>query len=215
VPEVASGGWKFEQLWVNGRRAVRAREPDKFYYYMTKKIAHGIDPLTGEPADLQSRAFGAKAADIGPLKSMSKEQLGDVHLVAYHSWATGLHRIAAIDADSNVVVTTGPGRWPFFRWGASQRYHLEGYRAALDEPGEWCLERDGTLFYKPRPGEDMRTAEVVAPVAEAFVRINGDATQGMPVEHLTFRGLAFRFGQYILPPEGHCLVAKRLKTREI
>lgn len=204
VPEAASGKWNFGQLWVNGRRAIRAREPDKFYYYMTKKIARGIDPLTGKPADLQSRAFGVRAADIGPLKTLSKEQLADVHLVAYHSWATGLHRIAAVDPETNVVVTTGPGRWPFFRWGTSQRYHIEGYRAALDEPGEWCLDRDGTLFYKPRPDEDMAAAEVVAPVAEAFLRISGDATLGMPVEHLTFRGLAFRYGQYILPPEGHC-----------
>ncbi|NCQ30067.1 MAG: hypothetical protein GW802_22030, partial [Armatimonadetes bacterium] len=27
VPEVAAGKWYFEQLWVNGRRAVRARTP--------------------------------------------------------------------------------------------------------------------------------------------------------------------------------------------
>jgi parallel beta helix pectate lyase-like protein/glycosyl hydrolase family 141 len=204
VPDVASGKWSFEQLWVNGRRAVRAREPDKFYYYMTKKITHAIDPLTGKPANLQSRAFGAKSADIAPLLELPKEQLNDVHVVAYHSWATGVHRIAAVDPKTRMVVTTGPGRWPFFRWGASQRYHLEGYRAALDEPGEWCLGRDGTLYYKPRPGEDMTTAKVVAPVAEAFLRLNGDATLGMPVEHITFRGLAFRYGQYILPPDGHC-----------
>ena len=204
VPDVASGEWNFEQLWVNGRRAIRAREPDKLYYYMKKKITHAIDPLTGKPANMQSRAFGAKGEDIAPLLEIPKEKLADVHVVAYHSWATGVHRIAAIDPKTRMVFTTGPGRWPFFRWGASQRYHLEGYRAALDQPGEWCLDRDGTLFYKPRPGEDMATAEVVAPVAEAFIRINGDPTLGMPVEHIAFRGLAFQYGQYILPPEGHC-----------
>ena len=50
----------------------------------------------------------------------------------------------------------------------------------------------------------MTTAQVVAPVAEAFLRINGDPTLGMPVEHIAFRGLAFRYAQYILPPGGHC-----------
>ncbi len=34
IPEVASGEWYFQQLWVNGRRAVRARTPNKFYHYM-------------------------------------------------------------------------------------------------------------------------------------------------------------------------------------
>ncbi len=204
VADVAAGKWYFEQLWVNGRRAVRAREPDKFYYYMRKKITHGVDPLTGKPANLQSRAFGARTEDIRPLFDIAKERLADVTTVAYHSWATGLHRLAAVDPKTNVLVTTGPGRWPFFRWGASQRYHIENFKAALDEPGEWFLDRSGTLFYKPRPGEEMATAEVVAPVAEAFLRLDGDPAAEKYVENLTFRGLAFRHAQYILPPEGHC-----------
>lgn len=33
IPEVAAGKWYFEQLYVNGRRAVRARAPNEFYYY--------------------------------------------------------------------------------------------------------------------------------------------------------------------------------------
>lgn len=204
IPEVASGQWYFEQLWVNGRRAVRARSPNKFYYYMRRKVSDGLDPLTGQPANLESRAFGARGGDIEPLTRLLEQQLGDVTLVAYHSWATGLHHIAAVDPQSHTVVTTGPGRWPFFRWGASQRYHLENYREALDEPGEWYLDRDGTLSYLPLPGEDLSSAEVVAPVAEAFVRIEGDPAEGEHVEHLTFRGLAWRYGQYLLPEEGHC-----------
>jgi len=204
VPDVAAGKWCFEQLWVNGRRAVRAREPDKFYYYMRRKVTYGVDPLTGNAANLQSRAFGARAADVRPLLDVSKKQLRDVALIAYHSWATGLHRVASVDPQTSVVVTTGPGRWPFFRWGRSQRYHIENFRAALDEPGEWYLDREGTLYYKPRPGEDITTADVIAPVAEAFIRLRGESTPGRYVEHLTFRGLSFRFGQYVLPPEGHC-----------
>jgi hypothetical protein len=204
IPEVAAGTWYFEQLWVNGRRATRAREPDQFYYYMQRKVAHGVDPLTGQPANLESRAFGARSEDIQPLFGLSAEQLQDVALIAYHSWATGVHRIAAVDPGTQVVVTTGPGRWPFFQWGASQRYHIENLRAALDEPGEWHLDRDGTLSYLPLPGEDMTVAEVVAPVAGAFLRLEGDPTANELIEHLTFRGLSFRYGQYILPPEGHC-----------
>lgn len=203
IPDVAEGKWYFEQLWVNGRRAVRAREPDKFYHYMARKVTYGVDPLSGKPADLQSRAFGARPADIQPLLEIPSEQLSDVGLVAYHSWATGLHRLASVDPKTNIVVTTGPGRWPFFRWGASQRYHLENFPAALDEPGEWYLDRSGTLAYKPRPGEVMSEAEVVAPVADAFLRFQGDPALGMYVEHVTFRGLAFRYGQYTLPPQGH------------
>ena len=61
VREVKTGRWYFEQLWVNGERAVRARTPNEFYYYMVRKVGQGIDPLTGQPADLSSRAIVGRA----------------------------------------------------------------------------------------------------------------------------------------------------------
>ncbi len=93
--------------------------------------------------------------------------------------------------------------WPFMQWGARQRYHVENFRAALDEPGEWFLDRDGTLLYKPLPGEDPAKAEVIAPRVESFVQIAGDPAGGKLVEHVTLRGLAFRHSAYVLPPQGH------------
>ena len=47
--------------------------------------------------------------------------------------------------------------------------------SALDQPGEWFLDREGTLYYMPREGEDMATAEVIAPVsAESFITFAGE-----------------------------------------
>ena len=203
IPEVKAGKWHFEQLFVNGRRAVRARSPNKFYFYTRRKVAHGIDPLTGKPADLSARAFIARAADVQPLLDVPKERLRDVTLVAYHSWAVSVLRLAQVDGKTNRVVTTGPCRWGFMRWRPVQRYHLENFRAALDAPGEWFLDRDGTLFYKPLPGEDVAKAEVFAPVVSPFVTLAGEPSVGLYVEHVSFKGLAFRHGQYVVPPEGH------------
>ena len=204
VPEVAAGKWYFEQLWVNGRRATRAREPNRFYHYMAGKVGAGIDPLTGKRADLSKRAFVARRQDIEPLLGVPKERLRDAQFVAYHAWAASVHRIAAVDAKTNTVCATGPAPWAFFTWsGKTPRYHLENYRAALDAPGEWFLDRDGTLLYKPLDGEDMTRAEVVAPVTEAFVRMAGEQGAGLYVEHVTLRGLAFRHSRYVVPPEGY------------
>jgi len=203
VPEVKAGTWRFEQLFVNGRRAVRARSPNKFYFYMCRKVAHGIDPATGKPASLGRRAFGARAQDVKPLLEIPKDRLSDVTMVAYHSWAVSLHRIASVDPKTHTVITTGPAVWPFCRWGPNQRYHLENYRQALDAPGEWFCSRDGTLSYKPLPGEDMAKAHVVAPVGGQFMHLAGEPELGLYVEHVTFKGLAFRHGAYVLPPGGH------------
>ncbi|HUT32403.1 MAG TPA: right-handed parallel beta-helix repeat-containing protein [Planctomycetota bacterium] len=203
VPEVKEGKWYFEQLWVNGRRATRARSPNTFYYYMLRSLPHGIDPLTGKEADLSQRAFIARPDDLKPLLAVPKERLSDVTLVAYHSWESSRHRLAAVDEQTGAVVTTGNAPWKFLNWGASQRYHVENFREALDQPGEWFLDRDGTLLYKPLPGEDPATVEVIAPVTETFVKFAGEPTLGLYVEHVTLRGLTFRHSQYILPPQGH------------
>ena len=203
VPEVAAGRWYFEQLFVNGRRAVRARTPNKFYFYARGKVERGIDPATGQPANLANRAFRARQEDIAPLLEMPKEQLNDVVLEAYHSWEASRHRLAAVDGKTGAVITTGPAPWTMGYWATSMRYHLENFRAALDQPGEWYLDRDGTLFYKPLPGEEMARAQVVAPIAKEFVRFAGEPDLGMFVEHITLKGLAFHYGEYTLPPQGH------------
>ena len=198
LPEVTAGEWYFEQLFVNGRRAVRARSPNKFYHYVLRKAGYGIDPISGKPADLSCTAFTARPGDIKPWPDLS-----DVTLVLYHSWEVARLRLASVDPDTNMVTTTGPTKWGFNWWGPNQRYHIENVRDALDMPGEWFLDRGGTLRYMPREGEDPATVSVVAPAIEQFVRFVGEPELALPVEHITLRGLSFQHAQYVLPPEGH------------
>ncbi|MCX6909500.1 MAG: right-handed parallel beta-helix repeat-containing protein [Verrucomicrobia bacterium] len=202
VPEVKAGQWYFEQLWVNGQRATRARSPNKFYSYMLKKAALATDPATGKPADMSSRAFVARPDDIKLLLGKSAAELRDATVVVYHAWETSRHRIASVDPKTDTVVCTGGAPWPFLRWESSQRYHIENVKEALDAPGEWFLDRDGTLSYIPLPGQNMAHAEVVAPRLETFVSFAGDPVNGKLVEHITLKGLAFRHGQFILPDKG-------------
>jgi ankyrin repeat protein len=192
IPVVATGEWYFEQLFVNGRRAVRARIPNKFYYYMLQ-----------EAQQQRNQAFIARREDIECIGELPSEELNDITLVAYHSFVASRHRIASIDPRNNLVTLTGPSIYRFFRWGPNQRYHLENLEQALDEPGEWFLARTGTLYYKPLPGENMTKAHVVAPVAEQFVIFKGEPKSKKFVEHIRLKGLVFQHGQYILPPQGH------------
>jgi Right handed beta helix region len=203
VPEVREGRWYPEQLFVNGQRATRARSPNRFYYYIARAgKPYDIDPATGQPADLQRRAFVARPEDVKPLLGLSAEELNDVNVVVYYAWESARLRPASVEAETSRVVTTGPGAWRF-GWLGRERYLLENLRAALDEPGEWFLSRDGKLSCLPRPGEEMQRAVVVAPVVDEFVRFVGEPAAGLFVEHVALRGLAFEHAGYRLPPEGH------------
>jgi len=206
ISEVAEGKWYFEQLYVNGRRVVRCREPNEFYYYTERTVDYAHDPETGKPEPMKNRAFHATAKDIEPLKNLSKDELKDVQFTVYHSWETSAHRSSGIDFDKNLVVFTGPARWDLMRWEPRQRYHIENYKAALNAPGEWFLDRNGTLSYIPLPGEDVTKLEFVAPIADAFLRFEGELDKDKAdqrISHISFDGLKFRHVGYRLDPKGH------------
>jgi len=203
IPEVASGKWYFEQLYVNGRRAVRARTPNEFYLYVRGKVEAAVDPATGKVAGMANRALVAAPKDFAVLATVPKERWADATIVLYHSWETSRHRVASLDPKTRTVILTGGAPWPMLMWAPGQRYHIENVATALDAPGEFLLDRDGTLSYIPLPGEDMAKAEVIAPVATGLVRLAGDPAKGRWVEHLAFKGLAFRHDQFVLPPQGH------------
>lgn len=202
IPEVARGDWYFEQLWVNGKRATRARQPNEFYHYVTATVTSGKD-LAGNPADLSHSTFQGRPEDLAPLADLSQHKLNDVNIILYFSWESARMRVGSFDPATNTVQLTGKTPWALNYWGPGLRYQIENLRAALDEPGEWFLDRSGTIYYLPRPGEDMTTAEVVAPVASEFIRLAGQPNTGQLVENVHFEGLAFRYSQYLLPPGGH------------
>jgi hypothetical protein len=197
VDAAAEGRWSFEQLWVDGVRAPRARTPNAFFSYAQGRVETGTDPLTGRTADLAARAFRYRPGD-----ARAWEHPEDVIVVAYHAWEASRHRVAGVDEARRILVLRNDAPWPFFRWDGVQRYHVENVPEALDAPGEWLLGRDGTLTYLPRPGEDPRTSVVVAPASEGLLSLEGDPAAGRFVEHLRFEGLSFRFAHYATPPEG-------------
>lgn len=118
LPDVKSGKWYFEQLFVNGRRATRARSPNKFYHYIEGHANYETDPNTGEPIRSDRRAFVARLGDVNPLADLSHDLLNDVTAVVYHSWAIGRHRVAAFDAITRTVFFTSESRWPLLHWGS-------------------------------------------------------------------------------------------------
>ncbi len=191
----------YEALWVNGRRAIRARTPNDDYFY---PIAVPSKPLPGlkAPASLSNSMLQVAPGDAAVLKDISPAELTDVNAVVLHSWNETRHRVAGADVASGTLQFTG-GTRAFFSLEPFHRMYFENFRGALDAPGEWFLAKDGTLFYLPREGEKPETAIGELPVAPQWIVIKGDpAKDETLVRDLTFRGLSFRGQSWTLPPDG-------------
>ncbi|MEJ2702190.1 MAG: right-handed parallel beta-helix repeat-containing protein [Sedimentisphaerales bacterium] len=199
LPEVAAGKWYFEQLFVNGRRAIRARTPNEFYHYMLKTVEV---PVEGE-RNMFRRTTYVRPDAIEPLKELSSTELKDVTLVAYHKWCITRRFVTAIDTDHNAIITVGEKLKSYSGWPSNTRFQLENFKTALDTPGEWFLARNGILSYIPLPGENPATAKVAAPVIEMLVIFQGEPEEGKFVEHVELKGLTFEHNQSLLARTGY------------
>ena len=195
IPEAKAGTWYFRQLFVNGRRATRARTPNKGYLRVTGLV----DPKPGAKWNEGVDRFRFKPSDIKPWGD-----LHNVEVVVFHSWNTSRVRIASVDEGNSIVTFTGPTIFRPLGWDPEQRYYVENARELLDEPGEWYLDREtGTLTYWPLPGEDITKAEVIAPRLAELVRFEGDPDLGLWVEHVRLVRLSFQHADWTLGEKGY------------
>ncbi len=182
LPEARDGRWVFYSLYVDGRSRTRARHPN----FGDKVLrAAGREP-GGDPR----QALQYFPGDVDPAWSHPT----DVDVVLLCSWTPTIHRIREIVPERRAVrFHSSHGRTVDF-WERNFRYYLSNVYEALDEPGEWYLNRHtGTLYYYPMPNENMATVEVIAPVVKSrMVEFAGDPDAGTSVEHLHFRDLDFR-----------------------
>lgn len=187
VPGVREGKWYFRQLFVNGQRRQRARTPNNDFFHVDGDI--GLE----QPARFMFHA--------GDIQSAWAER-GDVEVVALQAWAELRMQIRSVDVTKNVVTLSG--KCAGSNRENNARYWVENAIEALDSPGEWYLDRDtGVLHYWPMPDEDLANAEVVAPVLEDLIRLEGDTAGGKFVSHIRFRGLQFCYTDWSLPQTGY------------
>lgn len=192
-----SADWRFDQLWINGNHAVRAREPDHFFHYMLR----GQERLI-ENARRARQTLTVRPQDIASLQGLSAEQIQNVQFLAFHKWDTTRRFLESADAAAGKLVSVGRGMKSHNPLTLNTGYILENYREAMDEPGEWFLAPDGLLSYRPRAGESIDTIECIAPDSEKLIVIRGDAASDQWVTKLEFHGLAFRHSGLITPPSG-------------
>jgi len=183
------------QLFVNGRRAIRARTPniDSPKPYVR---------LTGASLskDRQTQTLTVEKGVVGKWSNA-----GDIEVIILKEWATTRKRLESVDAEGNTATLAPPHALIEHAQSVPRRgnaCYFENAPEMLDQPGEWRLDRhSSTLYYWPLPGEDMNRAHVVAPVIDCILDVRG--TQKKPVTNLHFKGLTFAHTEWQMPDVGY------------
>lgn len=202
IPQVAYYNSYFEQLYLNGQRAVRAREPDEGFAGVKNVSETVLDKGSGRSPLLAVQKIGIDPMHAAMVRNFTDDDYRDALIIFYHNWDNTRKRIAGCSSDSAFIFTVGQGMKPWNPLNSKSRYLIENFRAALDTPGEWFLDRSGYLYYIPVEGETIENTKFIAPVLKEFVILKGESPE-KPVSHIGFENLVFQHAGYLTPADGN------------
>ncbi|MFP5089095.1 right-handed parallel beta-helix repeat-containing protein [Bacteroides xylanisolvens] len=195
----------FRQLWVNGKKVVRARDVEDFEKMNRICSVDEKNEILYVPAVSIRRLIDNK----GNLKAKYAE------MVLHQMWCVANLRIRSVEVqgDSAAIRFHQPESriqfehpWPrpmVTTDGHNSAFYLTNARELQDVPGEWYHDIDARkIYYYPREGEKMQEAEVIVPAVETLVRVEG--TLDRPVCHIRFEKITFSYTTWMRPSEkGH------------
>ncbi len=191
----APAGLKTRQLYVNGTRAQRA---------------HGASPVT---LTQTSTGYTASAATLAGWKnpSGSAPEIEFIYRGGLGAWTEPRCPVGSL---SGTTITMAQPCWNnstmrLCCFADGRAYNLVGRKSItesptdvenafqlLDTPGEWFLDEGSSkIYYIPRSGEDLATADVEVPVLESLV--TGAGTASSPIHNIVFDGLQFSYATWL------------------
>ncbi|WP_235333005.1 right-handed parallel beta-helix repeat-containing protein [Bacteroides xylanisolvens] len=205
VPAFNGRPLDFRQLWVNGKKAVRARDVEDFEKMNRICSVDEKNEILYVPAVSIRRLIDNK----GNLKAKYAK------MVLHQMWCVANLRIRSVEVqgDSAAIRFHQPESriqfehpWPrpmVTTDGHNSAFYLTNARELQDVPGEWYHDIDARkVYYYPREGEKMQEAEVIVPAVETLVRVEG--TLDRPVCHIRFEKITFSYTTWMRPSEkGH------------
>ena len=207
VPDFNGRPIDFRQLWVNGQKAVRARNVP-------------VASADGDPFEQMHRILTydkknqilwiPKAAIALPLDS--SKALGGLELVLHEMWCTSNLRVKSltVQGDSVAVRFHDPEAriqfehpWPSPmtpNTGHPSPFYLTNSKELLDEPGEWYHDiREHKLYYN---SSLFTLHSSLVPVLPTLIEFIGTADR--PVCDITIQGVTFSHTTWMRPSEqGH------------
>lgn len=175
------GSLNFRQMYVNGVRATIARYPNlgsDFQLQGSDKTNQLLKVLSSQVSDWNN---------LGRVQMELELQWAENYL-PLKSFTTSNGQ-ASISIQDHAAGILFPRPYPLLSNGSP--LHFENAHEFLDEPGEFYVDTTAqTVYYRPRPGEDMSTATVQAPTLQTLFSVNGTNLDS-PAHNLQFSGITF------------------------
>ncbi len=182
----------FRQLYINGKKAIRARDVSDFEQ-MHRVIRN----------DKVNRVLWVPAAAV---KKIMKAPYAE--MVMHQMWCVANLRIKSIriEGDSAGITFHDPeSRIEFERpWpqpmittdGRNSAFYLTNAKELIDEPGEWYHDIEThKLYYYPLKGEEIK--EAIVPAIETLVNVEG--TLDRLVKNIRFENITFSYTTWMRP----------------
>lgn len=200
-------GLEFTQLFLNGKRQIRARYPNydpsnpgkSGYIQAAAPIPAGtLNPYAGADEDMTFSTQAPRGIQFDPStfskSKWSNLQDAEIHIYQAAYWGNLQWKIKGIDFATNSIWFGDGGQQIGAKWSRDpavlnqrSRFFIDNVFEELDAPGEWFLDKTkNILYYYPERETDLRAAVVEVPVLEQAIRFSG--TQENPVQNISLQG---------------------------
>ncbi|WP_238533729.1 right-handed parallel beta-helix repeat-containing protein, partial [Pedobacter agri] len=198
IPNFDGSDLLFRQLWVNGNKAIRAKNYN---------------------GDAMGRILSwnkeTQTCKIPLQKNINLANIKGMEMLIHQWWAIANLRVKSVKVVGNEAELSfmqpesriqsehpWPAPWISDKTGNSA-FYLSNAIQFLNEPGEWFEDlKNHKLYYWPKSSENMLNADVVAPSIENLLKIEG--TIDNPVSFVNFKGVSFAHSTWLRPSKfGH------------
>jgi len=192
LPENLSEMSECREIFIDGKRAIRARFPN-----------HGYLKVKKAGADRRTNFFFEKG-DF-PIPANTK----NVELILLHDWSISRIAVKEIKTEENqlfAVDSIGAKEPAFFNidnWEPNPRYFLENAPEFLDADYEWVFLPGGKKFLlKLSQNTNPANLTIIIPVSEGLISMVGKENQ--PIKNIHFEGITFQYSKWEIPEMGYC-----------
>ncbi len=203
IPSLWGNELNFREMWINGKKAERANtyhdgELDRILKSdsINEEMWIPVPKISLENA-VQLEFIILQWWTIANLRVKSYEIIDDKVKLTFHQPESRIEfeHPWPMPVDDSADIYMADDKYPFC---GNSPFFFANSIELLNQPGEWCRDPlTSKIYYWPRKEENMNTAEVIIPVQETLLQVEGSLDN--PVRNVTVKDLHFEHTSWIRP----------------